>query len=255
MKNSSILLAKHFDSNTLAQHEREMENLRDLCPYGTNFSYKFVEARDSYSVSIKVQFAGECFQQTSQSKNFIEAEKLCLDGIYSQIRLWRQTRFQSHEQISDIQMNEAKKAPCVLIVDDDPIVTKKISRILRKIGCKTKTVDNGIDGVNEITKGKYDLVVLDWFLDEMDGGDVLIKSYLKNTSGSDEVRASWASFALPVVIYSGHITSSTKIFVHTHFRILDRWDKSLETNQLIKKTQNILCQIDTAISVARAGPM
>jgi CheY-like chemotaxis protein len=57
----------------------------------------------------------------------------------------------------------------VLIVDDDPDITKVISFRVKKAGYDTETAQNGQEALDKLKKEKFDLVLLDIKMPVMDG--------------------------------------------------------------------------------------
>lgn len=66
-----------------------------------------------------------------------------------------------------------KKQKHILVVEDDDILAGLLSKRLRRAGFLVSNANNGKKGLEQIEKGKPDLVLLDILLPEMDGFDVL----------------------------------------------------------------------------------
>jgi DNA-binding response OmpR family regulator len=61
----------------------------------------------------------------------------------------------------------------VLVIDDEPIVLDSCRRILRQEGFEVNGAMNGREGLKKIEEDKYDAVLVDWKLPEIDGMEVL----------------------------------------------------------------------------------
>ncbi|MFI9005628.1 response regulator transcription factor [Actinosynnema sp. NPDC053489] len=61
----------------------------------------------------------------------------------------------------------------VLLVEDDPVVRSAVSRALTGLGHAVLPVGTALGALREITGGRFDLVVLDLGLPDMDGADAL----------------------------------------------------------------------------------
>lgn len=81
----------------------------------------------------------------------------------------------------------------VLVVDDDQSICDIVSRMLERLGHKTKSVRSGQSAVDECQRGHYDLVLLDVDMPRMSGKEV----YTTLRKGAED---------LPVVFMTGYRT-------------------------------------------------
>jgi DNA-binding NtrC family response regulator len=61
----------------------------------------------------------------------------------------------------------------VLILDDEPIVGKRLKPALAKIGCEVETFTDPREALGAMEQKKFDIVVTDIRMDEIDGMEVL----------------------------------------------------------------------------------
>ena len=61
----------------------------------------------------------------------------------------------------------------VLLLDDEPLVGKRLKPALTKIGCKVETFDDPGKALNRISEKELDIVVTDIRMDEIDGLQIL----------------------------------------------------------------------------------
>jgi CheY-like chemotaxis protein len=61
------------------------------------------------------------------------------------------------------------KAKHILIVDDNPSVCSMLKRLLESQGYRAYVVHNGLEAIQAIRQGKFDLILLDLMLPEVDG--------------------------------------------------------------------------------------
>ena len=61
----------------------------------------------------------------------------------------------------------------VLLLDDEPIVGRRLKPALDKIGCQVEVFENPKEAVKRIDEKEFDIVVTDIRMDEMDGLQVL----------------------------------------------------------------------------------
>jgi CheY-like chemotaxis protein len=57
----------------------------------------------------------------------------------------------------------------ILIAEDNMVNQMLIQRILAKLGYKTNTVPNGLEALQKVSEGAYDVVLMDVQMPEMDG--------------------------------------------------------------------------------------
>jgi DNA-binding NtrC family response regulator len=81
----------------------------------------------------------------------------------------------------------------VLVVDDEPIVGKRLKPALEKSGYSVKVCETGADALKRINEEKFDIVVTDVRMDEIDGMEILSRV----TEKSPETR---------VIIITGYAT-------------------------------------------------
>lgn len=86
----------------------------------------------------------------------------------------------------------------VLIVDDETAILESLSGILEDEGYQTLTAENGPDGLEIVSKDKPDIVLLDIWMEGMDGLEVLSRLKRRNPE-------------LPVIMISGHGTIETAV--------------------------------------------
>jgi DNA-binding response OmpR family regulator len=94
-------------------------------------------------------------------------------------------------------MNIPKK---ILIIEDEKTLAKALELKLTHSGFDVKTVFNGEDGIEEIEKNSFDLILLDLIMPRMDGFTVLEKLrakgsitpviVLSNLSQEDDIKRS-----------------------------------------------------------------
>ena len=63
----------------------------------------------------------------------------------------------------------------ILIVDDEKIITKALSRIFQHNGFEVDTAHDGKEALKKVIKNNYHVILLDIILPEMNGVDVLAK--------------------------------------------------------------------------------
>ena len=69
----------------------------------------------------------------------------------------------------------------LLLLDDEPIVGKRLKPALAKIGCDVETFENPREALKRIEEEEFDIVVTDIRMDEIDGLQVLEHVQKKST--------------------------------------------------------------------------
>jgi DNA-binding NtrC family response regulator len=73
----------------------------------------------------------------------------------------------------------------VLLLDDEPIVGKRLGPALAKIGCEVEVFLEPVAALSRLKKKSFDIVVTDIRMDEMDGMQIL--EYVNETSPRTKV--------------------------------------------------------------------
>jgi two-component system alkaline phosphatase synthesis response regulator PhoP len=63
--------------------------------------------------------------------------------------------------------------PVVLLIDDDEPTSLAMSRLLGRVGYTTVCMSSGAEALHVLRDLRFDLVILDWMMPEMDGLQVL----------------------------------------------------------------------------------
>ena len=73
----------------------------------------------------------------------------------------------------------------LLLLDDEPIVGKRLKPALTKIGCEVEAFENPNDALKRIDEKEFDIVVTDIRMEEMDGLEIL--EYVRKRSSRTKV--------------------------------------------------------------------
>ncbi len=71
------------------------------------------------------------------------------------------------------QPGQQTRTANVLVVDDEPMILKIFSRFITRAGHSLDTASNGREALDMIRANDYDVILLDWMMPEVSGGDVL----------------------------------------------------------------------------------
>jgi len=94
----------------------------------------------------------------------------------------------------------AEHRPRILLVEDSAINAQVAQRLLDKMGCDVVTANNGSEGVALALSGTFDLVLMDYYMPEMDGAEA-----------TERIRAGeHSSKRLPIVAMSASVMDSDR---------------------------------------------
>ncbi|HWZ29555.1 MAG TPA: response regulator, partial [Gemmatimonadales bacterium] len=90
-------------------------------------------------------------------------------------------------------MAEARRSLRILLAEDNPVNQQVAATMLRKRGHQVDVVDNGREAVDAVAKHKYDVVLMDIQMPELDG-----------LEATKEIRATKKGAHLPIVALTAH---------------------------------------------------
>lgn len=97
---------------------------------------------------------------------------------------------------------ERKKAPRVLLVEDNLINQKITLKLLEKIGCETDLAENGVEALEKLRNHSYEMVFMDVQMPEMDG--------LTATRKIREGACGDTAGGIPIVAFTAHATKGDR---------------------------------------------
>ena len=110
----------------------------------------------------------------------------------------------------------------VLVVDDDSLVRELVSEILAEEGYSASGVSNGIEALEKLEAGRFDLVISDVEMPEMDGIDL-----------AREMRS---ISSVPLILMSGNIYTKEESIALADYFLL----KPFEFNDLLSAVKKAL---------------
>ena len=118
-----------------------------------------------------------------------------------------------------------KEKPYILVVDDDPNISRLVTLYLEREGYEVKTAARGDDAVNEFTRLPPDMMLLDVMLPGMDGYQVL-KSVRKSS-------------AIPVIMLTARDETFDKV-LGLELGADDYITKPLDAKELVARVKAVL---------------
>ncbi len=111
-----------------------------------------------------------------------------------------------------------------LIVEDDPAASVVLEATLKSLGCDVTKFDLPTEALESLKTKRFDLLVLDWNLPYMKGGDFLLAAdqYLQKAD-----RIGQPQRQVPVVICTSMQKKDLQLPIVSHFFVTNFWHKSL----------------------------
>jgi CheY-like chemotaxis protein len=134
----------------------------------------------------------------------------------------------------------------VLVVDDEKDLANITAEKLRRIGCESHMSTNADEAIDKILNNKFDLLILDWTMPGLSGGDTL-QSLQDKILQSPALREKWGLNVIPVVIYSGNTLQEMKFPQVKNFIIVDYWSKSSHIDQITASAKSLVSVITSKI--------
>lgn len=234
------------ENETASSINSKIERLIAMSPSDSDENTSIEKHGELFTGEIKLISSQGVFLARSVEKNLAKLTSTITQSIENQLRRWRASR---GLETPDSTSNESKKekinnpdfsSKSILIIDDDHDSVRILEMALQKLGCYAHFVSDGKKAAAEISKSNFDLIILDWFMPSVNGGDTLAKAESLIAS-SKLVQGRGLEKSIPVIIYSAHEVGSFDKFPECEFfTFVDIWKKQFNFNQLSTRLAQIL---------------
>jgi CheY-like chemotaxis protein len=133
-----------------------------------------------------------------------------------------------NEQSKNLQLVPLSSQKRVLLIDDQPESILSLNMILNKLGYQTTIVFDGFAAGRLLTQRRFDLVIIDWNMPGLNGGECLsfidTNLYLER----DKRRP------VPYITFSGMGESNISIPETVFFKHVGHWKKPMSISALTK---------------------
>lgn len=236
------------------EFERRITEFSEYCAEDSYIVAKVVFDEGVYNADVSVRYHGGQIAVRCSSVDFSELTNDLLDKLYVQLRLWRERRFVEPFHIENDKEADGLSAvnsepdsgkqshtqSRALIVDDDPGSITVLQAILKKAGFATKAISDSFRAVKEMATMDYDLVILDWCMPYMDGGEIISHVESAVSKISEEERR-----PIPVITCSGLDKTKLRLPKSNFVHFIDHWDKALPFSSILTHAQHLLPTIKT----------
>jgi len=119
----------------------------------------------------------------------------------------------------------------ILLIDDEELITKSLSRLLSKEGYEVIISKSGLEGLEQVKQGIFDLIVSDVRMPDMDGIETItkIRQYLKKSGKK----------TIPEILITGYADAG-KFEKATDLKITDYIYKPFETADFIAAVKRVI---------------
>lgn len=140
---------------------------------------------------------------------------------------------------SDYSQNEKK---LVLIVDDSLKTTTPLNIIFKNLGWETQISFDGSSAVRDIVSTSPDLVILDWFMPDYNGGVALEKAQSAIVFEQIDWKTNAANKQIPVVTFSAFPKEELNVPTFPSFNIMEHWKKPMSIRDLTINSLRLIKQ-------------
>lgn len=131
------------------------------------------------------------------------------------------------------------RRPKVLVVDDNTEALQLAVSLLQSMDCDVEWAYDGDQSLGKLTTKKYDLVILDWLMPEMDGRELLLKSD-KILHRKLQKSAAGLLIRTPVLIYSSVEPQDLNLPDCEHLSIEGFLSKGMKVNHMQQALKYVL---------------
>ena len=158
-----------MDGFELAKEIFEDENLKNTkCILFTEFDQKGIAA-EAFKIGYRAAYLTKPIRQNSLLRAAIEALKNNKITTLSEPHIITAYFKETPKPKETKTENNFQNQTNILLVEDNKTNQKVATLVLQKIGCKVTVAENGLEAVNMVKDGKYDIVLMDCQMPVMDG--------------------------------------------------------------------------------------
>lgn len=220
----------------------KVDRLLATSPSDSSEKTRFEKRGDLFLGEVRFLSSHGDFFARGFGKNINRIMKNLTESLDKQIQKWQGFREALMEnpkaKPSEVRQNFKKKS--VLIVDDDRDSVELLEAALKRMGCKVRFVCDARQASAALANEYFDLIILDWMMPDMDGGETL--AHADRLIAADSLlRKRKLDHEIPVVICSANKIEELKNLPDSeYFSYVDFWQKPVNLNTVMTDTAKIL---------------
>jgi len=232
---------------TLKMINDKVDHLLARTPSDSNEKTQFEKRGDMFLGQIRFRSSHGEFSARGLGKNLNRMVENITRSIDKQIRKWRSFRETYIDNPSskqpDLPKTQNLKKKSILIIDDDHDSVRLLEQGLKSLGCKVHYVSDGLKASKELAETYFDLIVLDWMMPGLNGGETLEKA--ENLIASDGlIGERKLQREIPVVICSAkNLEHLGNLPDSEYFNYIDFWQKPVSYKNIVANATQILTTI------------
>jgi CheY-like chemotaxis protein len=219
-----------------------VDRLLAKSPSDSSEETQFEKRGDLFLGEVQFRSSHGDFFARGFGKNLNRMMKNLTQSLDRQIQKWRGFRetLMENPKAKPIEAPRNFKNKSVLIIDDDRDSILLLELGLEKMGCKIRFVSDSRQASEALANESYDLIILDWMMPDMNGGDTI--AHADKLIASDSlVKKRKLQGEIPVVICSANKLEQLKNLPDSeYFSYVDFWQKPIHLQNVIKSTTKIL---------------
>lgn len=148
-------------------------------------------------------------------------------------KLYDSKMFRASYQKMFERKNKASKTKRVLLVEDDVDMSDVLRMRLKKMyNCNVDVAADPFEAMNMMVETYYDLIILDWNLPVLDGGETLLRAE-QAMAFEPFLPIQWDQKEVPVVVFSSSEKEDCKVKRTKHFNCVGFISKAQPLNKIL----------------------
>lgn len=136
-----------------------------------------------------------------------------------------------------VKNNDSIMPPKLLIVDDSPSSIAPVNLVFLELGCLVDVAFEGHEASNLFLKNEYDLIVLDWGLPDVTGGELIDRMERLVSHGSKDYDL---LLKTPIILYTAADLEALPLRGGDSFEVISYWHKPMSFSEISRSANRAL---------------